>query len=270
MGGSPGSSGPVGPTWERAPSGPDGKFLVLVGALDCRATWCRASDLPLLRGNGAAPLRGLPVCLEVRRNSDEKQAVRPSVPAVSIRDLDRLFNPRRVAVVGAGQDRMQLGHIVLRNLVEAGFGGVVYPINPSRESITGIQAYASVSDTPATPDLAVICTPAAVVPEIVRECGEAGVPTVAVLASGFRETGAEGRELERRVDEERARHEMRLLGPNCLGTIVPRLGLNASFAGVMPLDGHLAFVSQSGALMTAVIDWALVRQIGRASCRERV
>jgi acetyltransferase len=181
---------------------------------------------------------------------------------VSIRDLDRLFNPRRVAVVGAGQDRMQLGHIVLRNLVEAGFGGVVYPINPSRESITGIQAYASVSDTPATPDLAVICTPAAVVPEIVRECGEAGVPTVAVLASGFRETGAEGRELERRVDEERARHEMRLLGPNCLGTIVPRLGLNASFAGVMPLDGHLAFVSQSGALMTAVIDWAMARQVG--------
>jgi acetyltransferase len=181
---------------------------------------------------------------------------------VSTRDLDRLFNPRRVAVVGAGQDRMQLGHIVLRNLVDAGFGGVVYPINPSRESITGIQAYASVSDAPATPDLAVICTPAEVVPEIVRECGEAGVPTVAVLASGFRETGAEGRELERRVDEERARHQMRLLGPNCLGTIVPRLGLNASFAGVMPLDGHLAFVSQSGALMTAVIDWALVRQIG--------
>jgi acetyltransferase len=181
---------------------------------------------------------------------------------VSTRNLDRLFNPRRVAVVGAGGDRMQLGHIVLRNLVDAGFGGVVYPINPSRESISGIQAYASVSDAPATPDLAIICTPAAVVPDVVRECGETGVATVAVLSSGFREVGAEGRELERRVDDERARHDLRLLGPNCLGMIVPRFGLNASFAGVMPRDGDLAFVSQSGALMTAVIDWALARQIG--------
>ncbi len=189
--------------------------------------------------------------------------VEASVSFVSTRNLDRLFNPTHVAIVGAGGHRMQLGHIVLRNLVDAGFDGVVYPINPSRESIGGIQAYASVADTPAKPELAIVCTPAAAAPEMVRECGERGVAAIAVLSAGFREVGAEGRELEGRVGEELKRYEgMRLLGPNCLGIIVPRHGLNASFAGAAPIDGHVAFVSQSGALATAVIDWALAGQIG--------
>jgi len=182
---------------------------------------------------------------------------------VSVRNLNSLFDPTHVAVVGAGGDRAQLGHIVLRNLVDAGFEGVIYPINPGRESVGGVQAYASVSQTPARPELVIVCTPGASVPEIVRECGEAGIPAVAVLSAGFRETGAEGAELERRVGEELARHDgLRLLGPNCLGLIVPRLGLNASFAGAMPADGHLAFVSQSGALATAVIEWARAERIG--------
>jgi acetyltransferase len=181
---------------------------------------------------------------------------------VSTRNLDRLFNPTHVAVVGAGGQRTQLGHLVLRNLVNAGFEGVVYPINPSRESVGGIQAYASIAATPSTPDLAIVCTPAAAVPGVVSECGEAGVAAVAVLSSGFREIGTEGRELESRVGEELARHDVRLLGPNCLGMIVPRLGLNASFAAAMPIDGRVAFVSQSGALVTAVIDWALASRIG--------
>ena len=182
---------------------------------------------------------------------------------MSVRNLDSLLNPSHVAVVGAGGERMQLGHIVLRNLVDAGFEGVVYPINPSRESVGGIQAYASIAETPAKPELAIVCTPAAAVPKVVRECGEAGVAAIAVLSAGFREVGAEGAELERRVAEEVARHDgLRLLGPNCVGLIVPRLGLNASFAGAMPIDGHVAFVSQSGALATSVIDWALAEQIG--------
>jgi len=182
---------------------------------------------------------------------------------MSVRNLDSLLNPSHVAVVGAGGERMQLGHIVLRNLVDAGFEGVVYPINPSRESVGGIQAYASIAETPAKPELAIVCTPAAAVPKVVRECGEAGVEAIAVLSAGFREVGAEGAELERRVAEEVARHDgLRLLGPNCVGLIVPRLGLNASFAGAMPIDGHVAFVSQSGALATSVIDWALAEQIG--------
>ncbi|MGP8163386.1 MAG: GNAT family N-acetyltransferase [Acidimicrobiales bacterium] len=182
---------------------------------------------------------------------------------MSVHNLKNLFSPNRVAVVGAGREPAQLGHIVLRNLVDGGFDGVVYPINPGRESISGIQAYPSVAETPARPDLAIVCTPAASVPDVVRACGERGVPAVAVLSAGFREAGAEGSELERLVREELARHEgMRLLGPNCLGLIVPRLGLNASFAKTMPIDGHIAFASQSGALATSVIDWAAAQQIG--------
>jgi len=182
---------------------------------------------------------------------------------MSVRNLESLLNPTRVAVVGAGGARMQLGHIVLRNLIDAGFAGVAYPINPGRESVGGIQAYASLAETPARPELAIVCTPAAVVPDVVRECGEAGVEAVAVLSAGFREEGAEGAEREGRLAEELARHDgMRLLGPNCIGLIVPRLGLNASFAGAMPTDGHVAFVSQSGALATAVVDWALEEQVG--------
>ena len=182
---------------------------------------------------------------------------------MSVHNLENMFNPHRVAVVGAGREPSQLGHIVLRNLVDAGFDGVVYPINPGRESVSGIQAYPSVAETPAKPDLAIVCTPAASVPEVVSACGERGVPAVAVLSAGFREAGAEGSELEQRVRGELGRHEgMRLLGPNCLGLIVPRFQLNASFAKTMPIDGHIAFVSQSGALVTSVIDWAAAQQIG--------
>jgi acetyltransferase len=182
---------------------------------------------------------------------------------MSVRNLDSLFNPTHVAVVGAGAERTQLGHIVLRNLVDAGFDGVVYPINPNHESVGGIQAYASIAQAPAKPELAIVCTPAAALPQVVRECGELGVAAIAVLSAGFREAGAAGAELERRVAEELARHDgLRLLGPNCLGLIVPRLGLNASFAGAMPSDGHIAFVSQSGALATSVVDWAQAEQIG--------
>ncbi len=182
---------------------------------------------------------------------------------MSVYNLENLFSPHRVAVVGAGREPSQLGHIVLRNLVDAGFDGVVYPINPGRESVSGIQAYPSIADTPAKPDLAIVCTPAASVPDVVSACGERGVPAIEVLSAGFREAGAEGSQLEQRVREELARYEgMRLLGPNCLGLIVPRLRLNASFAKTMPIDGHIAFVSQSGALATSVIDWAAAQQIG--------
>jgi acetyltransferase len=168
-----------------------------------------------------------------------------------------------VAVVGAGADPSGVGHVVLANLLEGGFGGVVYPVNPKREAVHGVQAYASLADTPAAPDLAVVCTPAATVPGIVEQCGERGVGAVAVLSAGFRETGPEGAALEREVARRAAAHDgLRVLGPNCLGLIVPRAALNASFAGQMPADGQIAFVTQSGALATSVIDWASAEQIG--------
>ena len=182
---------------------------------------------------------------------------------MSVRNLDKLFDPTHVAVIGAGTQSTGLGHIVLRNMVESGFDGVVYPINPSHESVSGIQAYRTIGETPATPELAVVCVPAASVLEVVRESAEAGVAAIVVLTAGFRETGAEGVELERRLGEELARHDgLRLLGPNCLGLIVPRSSFNASFAGAMPSEGHVAFVSQSGALATSMIDWARAEQVG--------
>ncbi len=182
---------------------------------------------------------------------------------MSVHNLEKLFAPKRVAVVGAGADESGVGHTVLMNLLQGGFEGVVYPINPGREAVHGIQAYSSVAETPAPPDMAVVCTPAATVPEVVRSCGEAGVRALAVLSAGFRESGEEGLALERQVAAESERfRDMRLLGPNCLGLIVPRLGLNASFAGQMPPAGHVAFLSQSGALATSVIDWASEEGIG--------
>jgi acetyltransferase len=182
---------------------------------------------------------------------------------VSVLNLDRLFAPERVAVVGAGGNRDSVGRLVLENLLGGDFGGVVYPVNPGREAVHGVQAYASVADTPATPDLVVVCTPASTVAGIVENCGEAGVPAIAVLSAGFRETGAAGAKLERTVSETAGRFDgLRILGPNCLGLLVPRLGLNASFAASLPSDGHLAFVTQSGALATSVIDWAVEERIG--------
>jgi acetyltransferase len=182
---------------------------------------------------------------------------------VSVRGLDKLFGPRRVAVVGAGADSNQLGHLVLRNLIEADFGGVVYPINPRRESVSGIQAFPSIADLPHRPELAIVCTPATAVPDVVRQCGKAGVEAMVVLSAGFREAGAEGAAAEQRIAAELARHNgPRLLGPNCLGFMVPRLRLNATFAKAMPDDGSVAFVSQSGALVTSVLDWAIAEGVG--------
>ena len=182
---------------------------------------------------------------------------------MSVRNLDKLFQPHRIAVIGAGGEPSSVGHLVLRNLLEGGFEGVVYPVNPGREAVHGVQAYAAVADTPAPPDLAIVSTPAASVPGVVSACGEGGVRAVVVLSAGFRETGEQGRELERRVAEEAARFDgLRILGPNCLGLLVPRLGLNASFAAGAPPDGQVAFVSQSGALATSVIDWAVAEGVG--------
>lgn len=182
---------------------------------------------------------------------------------MSVHNLDKLFGPRRVAIVGAGAGPNQLGHLVLRNLVEADFGGVVYPVNPARESVGGIQAYPSIADLPHRPELAIVCTPAGAVPEIVRQCGDAGVEAIAVMSAGFREVGAEGAALERTIATELARHGgPRLLGPNCLGLMVPRLRLNATFAPDMPENGSVAFVSQSGALVTSVLDWAAAEHVG--------
>jgi len=182
---------------------------------------------------------------------------------MSIRNLEKIFDPRRVAIVGASNTPGSVGYSVFRNMIEAGFHGVVYPVNPKREAVQGIQSYPDVGSLPKTPDLAVICTPAATVAGLVRECGQAGIQGLVILSAGFREIGAEGRKLEAQVLGEAAKFPgMRIIGPNCLGIIVPRIGLNATFAAGMPRDGQVAFVSQSGALCTSVLDWSRQEGIG--------
>ena len=182
---------------------------------------------------------------------------------MSIRNLDKIFDPHRVAVIGASDTLGTVGYTLLQNLIGSGFRGVVYPVNSKREAVQGIQAYKDVASLPHVPDLAVICTPARTVPDLVRAVGEAGTRGVVIISAGFREIGAEGRQLEEQIRAEQMKFDgMRILGPNCLGFIVPGIHLNASFSAATPNKGHIGFISQSGALCTSVLDWAIDAGIG--------
>jgi acetyltransferase len=182
---------------------------------------------------------------------------------MSIRNLDKILNPKRVAVIGASNKRGGVGYTVFHNMITSGFQGVVYPVNPKSESVQGIQAYPEVSKLPNPPDLAVICTPAPTVPAIVDACGKLGTRGICIISAGFREVGKEGMKLEKEILKLMKKYDgMRVVGPNCLGVIVPSIGLNASFASNMPHPGRLAFISQSGALCTSVLDWAEQQNVG--------
>jgi acetyltransferase len=182
---------------------------------------------------------------------------------MDVHNLGCIFNPTRIALVGVTQNPNSVGGTVLGNLVGGGFRGVVYPVNPGLEAVLGVPCYPAVAALPKTPDLAIVCSPAAEVPAQVAACGEAGIRGLIVVSSGFKETGEGGLALEREIRAAQARFNgMRILGPNCLGIIVPRLGLNASFAPAMPRDGDIAFISQSGALCASVLDWALESRVG--------
>ncbi|MGD8398017.1 MAG: CoA-binding protein, partial [Anaerolineae bacterium] len=167
------------------------------------------------------------------------------------------FNPRAVAVIGASRTPGKLGHAVLHNVVEYGFRGEIYPINPNADEILGLPCYPTVHDTPGPVDLAVVVVPAPYVASTLLDCGEKGVGGAIVISAGFREVGSEGWQREREIVEIARRYDMRLLGPNCLGIIDTISSLNASFAADMPMRGTIAFMSQSGALCTAVLDMAL-------------
>ncbi len=182
---------------------------------------------------------------------------------MDVHKLDRIFKPHRIALIGVGPNPQSVGGKVLSNLVGGGFRGVVYPVNPTSEAVLGIPCYPDVKSLPKTPDLAVICTPPQDVPDIVKQCGEAGILGVIIISAGFREAGAGGKALEEQILAQARRFDgMRIVGPNCLGIIVPGLNLNVSFAGALPQKGHVAFISQSGALCTSVLDWALEGKIG--------
>jgi acetyltransferase len=176
--------------------------------------------------------------------------------------LDTFFAPRTVAVVGATDKPDSVGRTVMRNLIGGAFSGAVFPVNPRRASVLGVKAYPSLAAVPDEIDLAVVVTPAPTVPEVMSACADKGVRAAIVISAGFKEAGAPGVELERRVLAEVRRGGMRLIGPNCLGVMVPRTGLNATFAATIARPGEVAFMSQSGALCTAVLDWSLRENVG--------
>ncbi|HEX2882540.1 MAG TPA: CoA-binding protein, partial [Polyangiaceae bacterium] len=174
--------------------------------------------------------------------------------------LDGFFNPTRVAVIGATEREGSVGRAVLENLET--FKGAVFAVNPKRSTVLGRTAFHSVLEIQEAVDLAVVVTPAKVVPEVVQQCAEKKVGAALILSAGFKETGAEGAALEQEVLAVAGRARMPIIGPNCLGLMSPHAGLNATFAGAMAHPGNLAFISQSGALCTAILDWSLGENVG--------
>ncbi len=202
------------------------------------------------------------------RAESEPRSTSPTKPGTNIlryeerQPLDAIFAPRSVAVVGATERPGSVGRTILWNLISSPFGGTVFPVNPKRSNVLGIRAYPKVADIPEPPELAVIVTPAPTVPGMIRECGEASVRGAIVISAGFKEAGPEGVALERQTLEEARRHRMRVVGPNCLGVMSPLSGLNATFAAGMARPGNVGFISQSGALCTAVLDWSFRENVG--------
>jgi len=181
---------------------------------------------------------------------------------MSIRNLGHLFHPRSVAVIGASERPGSVGATVWRNILAGGFGGPLWPVNRRHAQVGGHPAFGSVRDLPGVPDLAVICTPAPTVPKLIGELGAAGCRAAVVISAGMDADAGGARSLRQAMLEAARPWLLRILGPNCVGVLVPGIGLNASFAPGAALPGRLAFVAQSGALVTAVLDWAAARRIG--------
>ncbi len=189
------------------------------------------------------------------------EAVYDAAP-VERKALDMLFSPKSVAVIGATEKEGSVGRTILWNLISNPFGGTVFPVNPKRSSILGIKAYPTIAAVPEKVDLAVIVTPAPTIPGIIRECVAVGIKSAIVISAGFKEIGPQGAELERQLLEEARKGQMRVIGPNCLGLMAPLSGLNATFASAMARPGNVGFISQSGALCTAVLDWSFQENVG--------
>lgn len=176
--------------------------------------------------------------------------------------LDSLLAPKSVAVIGASERPGSVGRTVFWNLISNPFGGTVYPVNAKRSNVFGVRAYPSLAQLPEPVETVVIATPAATIPDLAEDAGQNGVRGLIVISAGFKEMGAPGVELERRLLAAARKHSMRIIGPNCLGVMNPLTGFNATFAGVMARPGNIGFVSQSGALCTSVLDWSVQEQVG--------
>jgi acetyltransferase len=177
-------------------------------------------------------------------------------------NLDKIFSPKSVAVIGASDKEGTVGYALIKNFVDSKFEGSIYPVNIQKREILGLKAYASVEHVPEPVDLAVIATPARTVPDVVEQCGKSGIMGIIIISAGFKEIGPEGKALEDRITEIRKRYGLRIIGPNCLGIIRPSINLNATFINRTPKPGNIAFISQSGALGSAILDWAIHENIG--------
>jgi acetyltransferase len=176
--------------------------------------------------------------------------------------LDKIFKPQSIAVIGASEKKGSIGRVLVENLTQGGFQGQVHPVNPRYRSIQGLKTYPTILDTSTAVDLAIIATPIATVPGVVKECVGAGVEGAIIISAGGKETGAEGRKIEDQIESEARKGGLRVIGPNCLGIICPNRNLNASFASRMPQKGKLAFISQSGAICSAILDLSPKENIG--------
>jgi len=188
--------------------------------------------------------------------------IEENVVAPQKHGLDAMFTPGSVAVVGATSRPGTVGRTVLENLLRDSFRGKVYAVNSKHEEVLGLKTYKSIRDIPDRVDLAVVATPASTVTQIITECVDAGAKSAVVISAGFKERGAEGAALEQQIKEQLKRSSLRLIGPNCLGIMNPTIGLNATFAKDPPQAGSVAFLSQSGALLSAILDWSHREQVG--------
>jgi acetyltransferase len=182
---------------------------------------------------------------------------------MAVRNLEKFFRPERIALIRSGRENDGVLTSIVRNVSSSGFAGEVYIVDRERKPIQGFESFPCVAKLPNAADLAVVCAPAAEVPQIVRECGDSGIGGVLVTSGGFREIGPAGRDLELQMLGEAARFEgLRILGPRSIGLLVPHLNLNASLAASQPKPGRVAFVSQSGTLCTSALDLAIEEEIG--------
>ena len=176
-------------------------------------------------------------------------------------DLKLMFDPKTITLIGASEKEGSVGRAILENLLLFK-GGKIFPVNPQKTQVLGVTCYSSISSIPDHVDLAVIATPAAIVPGLIDECGKAKVDGVIIISAGFKEIGEEGKRLEKEIKAIQNRYGMRIIGPNCLGVIRPRINLNSTFTKVNLEPGNIAFISQSGALGSAILDWAITAHIG--------
>jgi len=176
--------------------------------------------------------------------------------------LESFFNPKSVAIVGASRQKGKVGYEIMANLIEGGYPGKIYPVNPNADTIEGLKCFPDLKSIGQTPDLVIVIVPARFVPEVMEECAKVRVKSVIIITAGFKEVGKEGRELEEQVVRIARRAGIRFIGPNCLGVIAPSHKLNASFGGDLPTPGAIGYISQSGALLAAILDMANAGGIG--------